>query len=108
MRFYERFLGLMYQSLSFSVRWICYKPARQQNKCPISTLLNEGNTYLFRDWSKSIGWGGPEKRGSGSSVFESLVRGLGRAIFSYPWAWVILFFRGIGTLLSANLQVKFH
>ena len=28
------------------------------------------------------GWGGPEQRGGGSSVFEPLVRG-GRAIFSY-------------------------
>ena len=29
----------------------------------------------IRDWSKSIGWGGPEQRGGGSSVFEPLVRG---------------------------------
>ena len=28
----------------------------------------------IRDWSKSIGWGGPEKRGGGPSIFEPLVR----------------------------------
>ena len=29
----------------------------------------------LRDWSKSIGRGGPEQRGGGSSVFEPLVKG---------------------------------
>ena len=32
-------------------------------------------TPPLRDWSKSIGVGGPEQRGGGSSVFEPLVRG---------------------------------
>ena len=38
---------------------------------------------LFRDWSKIIGWGGPEQRGAGSSVFEPLVRG-GSCSFQLP------------------------
>ena len=35
--------------------------------CPVSDMV--------RDWSKSIGGGGLEQRGGGSSVFEPLVRG---------------------------------
>ena len=31
--------------------------------------------FWIRDWSKSIGGGGPEQRRGGSSVFEPLVRG---------------------------------
>ena len=30
---------------------------------------------MFREWSKSIGWGGLGQRGGGSSVFEPLIRG---------------------------------
>ena len=36
-----------------------------------------------RDWSKSIGWAGPEQRGGGSSVFRPLVRG-GSRNFQLP------------------------
>ena len=41
---------------------------------------------IFRDWSKSIGGGGVgrSREGVGHEVL-SLVQGVGRAIFSYPF-----------------------
>ena len=60
---------------------------------------------FLRDWSKSIGWGGP-------SVFEPLLRG-GSCNFQLPFGGggsggSSYFLTGICRHLSAKLQVKFH
>ena len=44
---------------------------------------DEMKLIVVRDWSKSIGGDGPEQRGVGHEVL-SLVKGVCRAIFSYP------------------------
>ena len=38
---------------------------------------------LITDWSKSVGWGAPEQRGGGLSVFEPLAGG-GSCNFQLP------------------------
>ena len=55
---------------------------------------------MFRDWSKSIGWGVPEQRGDGSSVFEPLVRG-GSFNFQLPMGGGLSYFR-TGNVFTGN------
>ena len=43
----------------------------------------QNDVFSIRDWSDSLGWGGPEHRGGGSSDFEPLVRG-GSCSFQLP------------------------
>ena len=74
-----------------------------------SQVTPKRNYCLVRDWSKSIGWGGPEQRGGGLAVFDPLVRPDGSCNFQLPiGSGSFYLLSGIGTHLSANLQLKFH
>ena len=63
---------------------VSYSPFLNAKKINNKWYMRLRKSRVYRDWSKSIaGWAGAE-RGVGHEVL-SLVQGLGRAIFSYPY-----------------------
>ena len=63
---------------SQAMRWICVRNVRRP-----SLLYPYPKLRPLRDWSKSIGGGGPEHRGGGSWGFEPCARG-GSCKFQLP------------------------